>query len=125
MLPSAPVFSAHNDSAHNDEEESWRLTRLVRTDGRVRELLRILTPEAPEGEGTVGERIWIRHVVQLHDERGRLRVHVTEALGAPGWLAVIALALARAWDGEDESELEFVVEGEPLAWPLSSVLAPP
>ena len=41
-----------------DEEEPWRLTRLVRTDARVRELLRILTPEEPEGDASVGERIW-------------------------------------------------------------------
>lgn len=120
MLPAAPVFSAHNEG-----EEPWRITRMIRTDGRVRELLRILTPEAEEGEGSVGEQIWTRHVLQLHDDRGRLRVHVTEALGASGWLAVVALALSRAWDGEDESDLEFVVEGEPLAWPLASVLARP
>ena len=120
MLPTAPVFSAHND-----EEEPWRITRLVRTDGRVRELLRILTPEERSGDATVGERIWTSHVVQLHDDRGHLRVHVTEALGSSGWLAVIALALARAWDGEDESEIEFMVEGEPVSWPLSNVLTPP
>jgi len=50
MLPNAPVFSAHND-----EQEPWRITRLVRTDGRVRELLRILTPEEESGDATVGE----------------------------------------------------------------------
>jgi hypothetical protein len=120
VLPASPVFSAHND-----DEEPWRLTRLIRTDARVRELLRVLTPEEGEGSASVGERIWIRHVMQLHDDRGRLRAHVSEALGSSGWLAVIALALARAWDSEDESDIDFMVEGEPIAWPISNVLSPP
>jgi hypothetical protein len=120
MLPSAPVFSSHND-----EEEPWRLTRLIRTDARVRELLRILTPEEDCGDASVGKRIWTRHVVQLHDDRGRLRVHVSEALGASGWLAVIALALSRAWNSEDESDIDVMVEGEPLSWPVANVLSPP
>lgn len=120
MLPTAPVFSSHND-----EEEPWRLTRLIRTDARVRELLRILTPEEETGDASVGERIWTRHVMQLHDDRGRLRVHVSEALGNSSWLAVIALALARAWNSEDESEIDFMVEGEPIAWPIANVLSPP
>jgi len=120
MLPTAPVFSAHND-----EEEPWRLQRLVRTDARVRELLRILTPEEDEGDASVGERIWTKHVMQLHDDRGRLRAHVSEALGNSGWLSVIALALSRAWDSEDESDIDFMVEGEPIAWPVTNVLAPP
>ncbi len=120
MLPTAPVFSAHND-----EEEPWRLTRLVRTDARVRELLRILTPEEESGDASVGERTWVTHVMQLHDDRGRLRVHCSEALGNSGWLAVIALVLSRAWDSEDETEIDFMVEGEPIAWPLSNVLSAP
>ena len=120
MLPTAPLFSAHND-----EEEPWRLTRLVRTDARVRELLRILTPQEDSGDATVGERIWTRHVMQLHDDRGRLRAHVSEALGSSGWLAVIALALSRAWDSEDESDIDVMVEGEPIAWPIGNVLSPP
>lgn len=120
MVPIEPVFSAHNT-----EEEPWRIRRLVRTDGRVRELLRILTPDADEAEGSLGERVWAAHVARLHDERGTLQAHVSAGLGASGWLAVMALALARAWDGEDEGEVEFLVEGETIPWPVEAILPSP
>ncbi|HYZ32929.1 MAG TPA: hypothetical protein VE684_11695 [Crenalkalicoccus sp.] len=120
MIPKIPAFSAHNA-----EEEPWRLQRLARTDGRVRELLRILTPETEDGEGSLGERIWTRHVARLHDDRGTLQAHVTEALGASGWAGAMALVLSRAWDGEDETEVELLVEGEPAPWPVVSILGEP
>ena len=117
MDPREPAFTAHNA-----EEEPWRLRRLVRVDGRVRELLRIATPEATDSEVSLGEQVYARHVTALHDSRGTLAVHVTSALGTSAWLAVLALVIARAWDGEDEREVEFLVEGEPLPWPFSAVL---
>ena len=120
MVPIEPDFTAHNA-----KEEPWRLARLIRTDGRVRELLRILTPELAEEEGSQGERIWTSHVLRLHDARGTLQAHVSAALGASAWLPVMALALARAWDGEDEAEVEFLVEGETIPWPIESILASP
>ncbi len=79
MVPIEPAFSAYNN-----DEEHWRLVRLIRTDGRVRELLRILTPDADELEGSLGERIWTAHVARLHDERGTLQAHVSAGLGASG-----------------------------------------
>ncbi len=100
MIPIEP-----DNSAHNPDDEPWRIRRLVRADGRVRELLRILTPESNEAEGSLGERIWTAHVARLHDDRGTLQAHVSAALGASGWLAPMALAVARAWDGEDEGEV--------------------
>jgi len=120
MVPIEPEYSSHNT-----EDEPWRIVRLIRTDGRVRELLRIITTEVDDGEGSEGERIWTRHVRRLHDDRGTLCAHVSAALEASGWLAVIALALARAWDGEDEGEVDFIVEDEPIPWPLKSILIAP
>ncbi|CAA9221569.1 MAG: hypothetical protein AVDCRST_MAG27-513 [uncultured Craurococcus sp.] len=120
MIPAEPDYTAYNAV-----EEPWRIVRLIRTDGRVRELLRILTSESPVGEGSEGERIWAAHVIRLHDERGRLEAHCSAALGASGWLAVIGLALARAWDGEDEREVVFLVEDEPIPWPLDQILMEP
>jgi len=120
MVPIEPEYSSHNT-----EEEPWRIVRLIRTDGRVRELLRIITGEVDEGEGSEGERIFTHHVRRLHDDRGTLGVHVSTALAETGWLAVLALALARAWDGEDEGDVEFLVEGETIPWPLKSILIEP
>ncbi|GGC53514.1 hypothetical protein GCM10011504_34840 [Siccirubricoccus deserti] len=120
MVPIEPEYTAYNT-----EEEPWRLARLIRTDGRVREMLRILTAEAMDNVGSQGELIWTRHVRRLHDDRGTLQAHVTAALGGSAWLAVIALALSRAWDGEDEAEVEFLVEGEPIPWPLEAILGEP
>ena len=105
MDPNEPVFTAHNGEA-----EPWRLRRLIRLDGRVRELLRVSTPESAEAEGCVGEHVWAHHVRRLHDQRGLLQAHVT------------ALILSRAWDGEDEGDIEFLVEGEPLPWPAAEIL---
>ena len=112
-------------TASNADEEPWRIVRLIRTDGRVRELLRILTAEVVDGEGSLGERIWTRQVRRLHDERGTLNAPVRAALGASPWLPVIALAPARACDGEDEGEVDFIVEEEPSPWPLKSILVEP
>lgn len=112
-------------SAHNTEEEPWRIVRLIRTDGRVRELLRILTEEPADAESSLGEQVWSRHVHHMHDERGTLQLHVSAELGASGWLSIMALAAARAWDGEDESEVEFLVEHETIPWPLDAILVQP
>lgn len=120
MIPAEPDYTAYNAS-----DEPWRIARLIRTDGRVRELLRMLTSETATGVGSEGERIWAAHVIRLHDDRGRLEAHCSAALGASAWLPVIALALARAWDGEDEQEVAFMVEGETIPWPLDSILLEP
>lgn len=117
MEPNEPLLSAYNA-----DEEPWRLRRLARTDGRVRELLRLATPEAPDSESSLGEQVWSRHVARLHDERGTLQAHVSATLANSAWLPAIALLLARAWEGEDEQEIEFVVEGEPLPWPMAAIL---
>lgn len=120
MVPIEPDYTAHNTA-----EEPWRIARLIRTDGRVRELLRIMTREVSDGEGCEGERIWAAHVRRLHDERGTLCAHVSAALGASGWIGVIALALARAWASEDEMEVVFIVQDETIPWPLDSILVEP
>jgi hypothetical protein len=120
MIPAEPDYTAYNAA-----EEPWRIARLIRTDGRVRELLRMLTSETAVGVGSEGERIWAAHVIRLHDDRGRLEAHCSAALGASAWLPIIALALARAWDGEDEQEVAFLVEDETIPWPLDSILLEP
>jgi hypothetical protein len=117
MEPNEPAFTAYDA-----EEEPWRIARLIRTDGRVRELLRVATPEAEDSPSSVGERVWSAHVSRLHDERGTLQAYVSATLGSSAWLAVIALVLSRAWNGEDEADVDFMVEGEPLPWPLAAVL---
>jgi hypothetical protein len=117
MEPNEPAFTAYNA-----EEEPWRIARLIRTDGRVRELLRVATPEDENSTGSVGERVWSAHVSKLHDERGTLQAYVSATLGSSAWLAVIALVLSRAWNGEDEAEVDFIVEDEPVPWPLAAVL---
>ena len=117
MEPKEPAFTAYDA-----DDEPWRIARLIRTDGRVRELLRVATPEAADAPSSVGERVWSAHVTRLHDERGTLQAHVSAALGSSAWLAVIALVLSRAWNGEDEGEVEFLVEGEPEPWPLAAIL---
>ncbi len=120
MIPIEPDYTAYNAA-----DEPWRIARLIRTDGRVRELLRMLTTETATGVGSEGERIWACHVLRLHDERGTLEAHCSAALGPSGWLPVIGLALSRAWDGEDEGEVAFLVEGEAIPWPLGSILLEP
>jgi hypothetical protein len=117
MVPIEPAYTTYNT-----EEEPWRVARLTRTDGRIRELLRIITAAAAVGEGSQGEQIWTSHVRRLHDDRGTLQVHITEALAGSAWLVVIGLVLSRAWDGEDEAEVEFLVKGEPILWPLETIL---
>ena len=117
MEPNEPAFTAYDA-----EEEPWRISRLIRTDGRVRELLRVATPEADDAASSVGERVWSTHVSRLHDERGTLQAYVSATLGGSAWLAVIALVLSRAWNGEDEGEVDFMVDGEPMPWPLTAVL---
>ncbi len=117
MEPNEPVFTAYDA-----EDEPWRIARLIRTDGRVRELMRVATPEASDSASSVGEQVWSSHVSRLHDERGVLQASISAALGSSAWLSVIALVLSRAWNGEDEGEVEFLVEGEPLPWPLAAVL---
>jgi len=117
-----PVYPAM--SAHNTDEEPWRLDRLARTDGRVRELLRILTREAPNDESSLGEVVWVRHVVGLHDERGTLMARITPVLAASSWLPVIGAVLGRAWNGEDEGSVAFQVEGSMSVMALADILAP-
>ena len=104
-----PVYPAM--SAHNAEEEPWRLDRLARTDGRVRELLRILTRESEADETSLGEGVWVRHVSALHDERGTLVVRISDVLARSTWLPVIGAVVGRAWNGEDEGSVAFQVDG--------------
>lgn len=111
-------------SAHNDAEEPWRLDRLARTDGRVRELLRILTRESPDDESSLGEGVWVRHVTAMHDDRGTLVARISPALAASPWLAVIGAVVGRAWNGEDEGSVAFQIEGSSNVMPLNDILPP-
>jgi hypothetical protein len=115
-----PVYPAM--SAHNGDEEPWRLERLARTDGRVRELLRILTREAPDDESSLGEGVWARHVLALHDERGTLISRITPGLAASSWLPVIGAVVSRAWNGEDEGSVAFRVMGTEALIVLADIL---
>jgi hypothetical protein len=117
LRPVYPTMTAHNAS-----EEPWRLERLARTDGRVRELLRILTREAPDDESSLGEGVWVRHVTAMHDDRGTLVAHISKSLAESSWLPVIGAVLSRAWNGEDEGNVAFKVLGEPAVIPLSDIL---
>lgn len=109
-------------SAHNAAEEPWRLERLARTDGRVRELLRIMTREAPDDESSLGEGVWARHVSALHDDRGTLIVHVSGRLAGSSWLPVLGAVVGRAWNGEDEGSVAFQVEGSMTVMALTDIL---
>jgi hypothetical protein len=112
-------------SANNAEDEPWRLARLARVDGRVREIMRNLTPEASDREHSVGEVIWAHHVTRLHDDRGLLVADITEALADSPWVRILALALARAWDGEDETRQEVVLRlPDGMLWRFEEVLPP-
>jgi hypothetical protein len=111
-------------TAHNAADEPWRLHRLARTDGRVRELLRMMTREAPDDESSLGEGVWVRHVTALHDDRGTLVVHVSPSLAASSWLPVIGAVVSRAWNGEDEASLAFQVIGGGAPIPLDDILQP-
>ena len=117
-----PVYPAM--SAHNAADEPWRLDRLARTDGRVRELLRILTRESPEDESSLGEGVWVRHVTGLHDERGTLMARITPVLAGSSWLPVIGAVVGRAWNGEDEGSVAFQVEGSVTVISLADILRP-
>lgn len=117
LRPVYPTMTAHNAS-----EEPWRLDRLARTDGRVRELLRILTREAPDDESSLGEGVWVRHVTAMHDDRGTLVAHVSKALADSAWLPVIGAVLSRAWNGEDEGSVAFQVLGQSEVIPLGDIL---
>lgn len=110
-------------SAHNTDEEPWRLDRLARTDGRVRELLRILTRESPVDESSLGEGVWVRHVLALHDERGTLMARITPALAGSSWLPVIGAVVGRAWNGEDEGSVAFQVDGSLSVMALADILS--
>lgn len=111
-------------SAHNTSDEPWRLERLARTDGRVRELLRILTREAPDDESSLGEGVWAKHVSALHDDRGTLVVRMSSRLAASSWLPVLGAVVGRAWNGEDDGSVAFQVEGSTTVMALSDILAP-
>ncbi|MEI6161472.1 MAG: hypothetical protein WCP77_16670 [Roseococcus sp.] len=117
-----PVYPAM--SAHNDTEEPWRLERLARLDGRVRELLRILTREASVDESSLGECVWAKHVMALHDDRGTLVVRISGSLAASSWLPVLGAVVGRAWNGEDEMSVAFQVEGSMSVMALTDILAP-
>ena len=82
--------------------------------GRVRELLRILTREAPDDESSLGEGVWVRHVTAMHDDRG--------TLAASSWLPVIGAVVGRAWNGEDEGSVAFKVQGGATLMPLGDIL---
>jgi hypothetical protein len=112
-------------SAHNAEEEPWRLRRLIRTDGRARELLRMVTLPAADSESSVGELVWAHNVLRLHDERGTLQLHVSSDLPAGPWLGLIAMVALRAWDSEDESSIAFFVDGAEIEWPSEILQSPP
>lgn len=111
-------------SAHNADEEPWRLERLARTDGRVRELLRILTREAPDDESSLGEGVWAKHVTAMHDDRGTLIARISPTLAASSWLPVIGAVVGRAWNGEDEGSVAFRVDGSLTVMALADILAP-
>jgi hypothetical protein len=113
-----------NMTSHNSAEEPWRLIRLARLDGRLREMMRMLTSELDEAVGPVGELVWSRYVETLHDDRGTLFVDVASYLEDSPWLVVIAAALQRAWDGEDESSIVFRFPGGNQAT-IEVVLPPP
>lgn len=112
MEPVEPALSAHNA-----EQEPWRLRRLIRTDGRARELLRMVTLPAEDSESSVGEQVWAQHVLRLHDERGTLQLHVSPGLPGSPWLGLIAMVALRAWDSEDEADIAFFVDGAEVEWP--------
>lgn len=111
-------------SAHNAADEPWRLERLARTDGRVRELLRILTREAPDDESSLGEGVWAKHVTAMHDDRGTLVVRISTKLAASSWLPVLGAVVGRAWNGEDEGSVAFQVEGSVTMMALADILTP-
>ena len=120
MMPRSPDITAYNSA-----EEPWRLIRLARLDGRVREVMRMLTCEPSSAAGSAGEIIWSRYVEAIHDDRGTLVVSVTSFLEDSPWLVVLAAVLQRAWDGEDEDSIFFLFPGGNHA-PLQAVLpAPP
>jgi hypothetical protein len=112
-------------SAHNADEEPWRLRRLIRTDGRARELLRMVTLPATDSESSVGELVWAHNVQKLHDDRGTLQLHVSAELPAGPWLGLIAMVALRAWDSEDESSIAFFVDDAEIAWPSEILQSPP
>ena len=118
MEPSHPALSA------NDPAPEWRLARLARLDGRVREILRVLTREPVAGVSSSGEAAWARHVRSLHDTRGTLLIGITEALADSPWLPVVAAAVGRAWESEDEAAVAFRVEGRSRPVALSEILPP-
>lgn len=99
MEPRSPALTAHAS------DEPWRLSRLARLDGRVREIMRVLTREPSSGVSSLGEVVWAHGVTRLHDDRGTLVAHVTAHLAVSPWLGVVAAVVARAWDGEDEREV--------------------
>ena len=99
MEPRQPTLTAYT------EEEPWRLNRLARVDGRVREIMRVLTREPAGGISSLGEVVWAHGVTRLHDDRGTLVAHVTAQLAVSPWLGVVTAVIARAWDGEDERDV--------------------
>ena len=119
MEPTHPLLSAWNEAT-----EPWRLFRLARLDGRVRELMRALTPERGTDASALGEVVWARHVLCLHDERGHLVAEISDALAASPWLVLVAAVLRKAWDGEDETEVTLLrQDGDRIA--VAELLAPP
>jgi hypothetical protein len=112
-------------SAHNAEEEPWRLRRLIRTDGRARELLRMVTLHRADSENSVGELVWAHHVERLHDDRGVLQLHVSAALPNSPWLGLIAMVALRAWGSEDETAITFFADGQEIAWPGEALVNVP
>jgi hypothetical protein len=67
--------------------------------------MRVLTREPAAGVSSLGEVVWAHHVTGLHDDRGILVAHISSQLAVSPWLGIVAAALARAWDGEDEREV--------------------
>ncbi len=120
MEPVEPLLTAHNA-----EEEPWRLRRLIRTDGRARELLRMVTLQPADSESSMGELVWAHNVQRLHDDRGTLQLHVSADLPASPWLGLIAMVALRAWDSEDENTIAFFVGDTEIAWPSEALLKAP
>ena len=103
MIRMEPVHPAL--TAENDTTEPWRLYRLARVDGRVRAIMRLLTREVADEGSPLGEVVYARHVIGLHDDRGTLVAEVSSVLAGSPWFAVIAAALDGAWNAEDETEV--------------------
>ncbi len=65
----------------------------------------MLTREPEAEAASLGEVIWVRHVLRLHDDRGSLVASVSHELAGSPWLGLVTAVLRRAWEGEDEDDV--------------------